>query len=62
MTAELIERAIPLLRKAGERLSSEIGDRSRLTADLRVDRTLASAPTPRDAANLSRRTPASSAL
>ena len=28
MTAELIERAIPLLRKAGERLSSEIGARS----------------------------------
>ncbi len=28
MTPELIERAIPLLREAGERLSSEIGARS----------------------------------
>ena len=28
MTAELVDRAIPLLRAAGERLSSEIGARS----------------------------------
>ena len=28
MTPELIDRAIPLLREAGERLSSEIGARS----------------------------------
>jgi hypothetical protein len=28
MTPELIDRAVPLLRKAGERLSSEIGERS----------------------------------
>jgi IclR family acetate operon transcriptional repressor len=28
MTPELVERAVPLLRKAGERLSAEIGERS----------------------------------
>ena len=28
MTAELVERAVPLLRKTGERLSSEITERS----------------------------------
>jgi IclR family acetate operon transcriptional repressor len=28
MTPELVERAIPLLREAGERLSAEIGARS----------------------------------
>jgi IclR family acetate operon transcriptional repressor len=28
MTQDLIDRAVPLLRKAGERLASEIGERS----------------------------------
>ena len=28
MTRQLVERAVPLLRAAGERLSAEIGERS----------------------------------
>ena len=44
MTPELIDRAVPLLRKAGERLSSEIGERSTRLTGARAPPTLPREP------------------